>query len=749
MIEIDPKFREMSQGARRRRNRMGVVRLALIAFLIIGAGWFGWHLAGASLMARLAPRSIAVAGADDQITQTESEFDIAPVVRGDTFTNIAGDPMVIAGPEGDAATGKHMTGPSDLSPIRVGPPEPDRLALISEDLYQRERRLIASLPTTREEFALFQAERSRERLMAASAEVGIVPGATVSVGQDETKARGSSMAFIRDPSNRTALWQDMVLQLRVPTDIAALLQANGFDRAHAERIKARMLSQMQIEPELQRGSVLALRYRQSAGAREVMQLSLYHAGAYIGSLAVGGSGQLVVSADPWADQPLLDQSEAEDLASDQPQFRLLDVIYSAAIRNGVPGPVIGEAIALMAKVHDLDAYAAEGDKLALLYATKPGPGADEAGQVLYIGVEGPSGEKRCYVVPRREGGYECYAPGARVIVDAGQPVLTPPVVGVLSQRFAPTRASEQRADAKNGAGFVIWRAAQGTPVVAALSGRVAELTPAAAGRAASLTLTHADGFTTRYDGLDQLPQALVVGADVQAGAAIGQIAAATAGGETGLRFQLMRDAKPVDPIPYLTGGTEVLASNAVEMLISRIIHVESGGNAAAKNPLSTATGLGQFIESTWMRMMRSYRPDLVATMGQQQLLDLRLEPDMSRQMVRHLAQENEAFLRARGHQITAGNLYLAHFLGPMGASQVLSADPALSVAQVMGQGVVSANPFLAGYSVADLRAWADRKMSARAVSDATAMPQTMVMKASPEVEKFVAQMNAILDDSAP
>ncbi|MDF3605053.1 hypothetical protein PE067_02075 [Paracoccus sp. DMF-8] len=160
--------------------------------------------------------------------------------------------------------------------------------------------------------------------------------------------------------------------------------------------------------------------------------------------------------------------------------------------------------------------------------------------------------------------------------------------------------------------------------------------------------------------------------------------------------------------------------------------------------MSTATGLGQFIESTWLRMMRSYRPDLVATLDRQQLLDLRLEPGLSRQMVRHLAQENEAFLRARGINATAGNLYLAHFLGPMGAAQALSADPAAPVGAVMGANVVNANPFLRNYTIADLRAWSDRKMNAQSVAAATSMPATIPVRASPEVERFVALMDRVL-----
>ncbi len=170
-------------------------------------------------------------------------------------------------------------------------------------------------------------------------------------------------------------------------------------------------------------------------------------------------------------------------------------------------------------------------------------------------------------------------------------------------------------------------------------------------------------------------------------------------------------------------------------------HVESGGNARARNPLSTASGLGQFIESTWLRMMRTYRPDLVASMSRAELLELRFDAAMSREMVRRLAQENEAYLRARGHEISSGRLYLAHFLGPAGADQALRADPGAMVLSVMGNGVVSANPFLRGYTIADLRNWAERKMGgARGDSG---LPTVIEVPIPPQLQAVIAALDQI------
>jgi hypothetical protein len=82
-------------------------------------------------------------------------------------------------------------------------------------------------------------------------------------------------------------------------------------------------------------------------------------------------------------------------------------------------------------------------------------------------------------------------------------------------------------------------------------------------------------------------------------------------------------------------------------------------------------------------------------------------------MVHNLARENEASLRARGHAITAGRLYLAHFLGPGSVHAVLSADSTASLLDLLSAEVISANPFLTGKDAAWIIDWAERKMAKR------------------------------------
>lgn len=143
-------------------------------------------------------------------------------------------------------------------------------------------------------------------------------------------------------------------------------------------------------------------------------------------------------------------------------------------------------------------------------------------------------------------------------------------------------------------------------------------------------------------------------------------------------------------------------------LVDQIIGVESGGNPNATNPRSSAAGLGQFIDSTWLNMLAKHRPDL--TGSPQELLALKSNPELSRAMTEAYAADNGAILSGAGLPVTPANTYLAHFAGPQGAVKVLSADPNAPVESILGSKAVEANPFLRGMKAADLQAWAGRKM---------------------------------------
>jgi hypothetical protein len=161
------------------------------------------------------------------------------------------------------------------------------------------------------------------------------------------------------------------------------------------------------------------------------------------------------------------------------------------------------------------------------------------------------------------------------------------------------------------------------------------------------------------------------------------------------------------------------SSSTTEAVARGIITVESSGDAIAENELSSATGAGQFLDGTWLEMVRAYRPDL-ARQRETEILDLRRDADLSREMVVRLAERNAATLMRRCLPVTPGTLYLSHFAGGAGALAVLSAPESADAAATMAKAdstgrttrkmIVTANPFLEGFTVADLKEWADRKM---------------------------------------
>ena len=161
---------------------------------------------------------------------------------------------------------------------------------------------------------------------------------------------------------------------------------------------------------------------------------------------------------------------------------------------------------------------------------------------------------------------------------------------------------------------------------------------------------------------------------------------------------------------------------ALTALVERIIAVESNGDPNAKNSRSSAMGLGQFLDETWLDLVRAYRPDLARGRSERETLDLRKEPKLAREITTRFVERNVAMLRQRGLPVTAGTLYLAHFVGGAGAVAILSApdssDAALVLASADSTGrtkrerLIKANPFLERFTVAELKLWADRKMRA-------------------------------------
>ncbi|MBP2228143.1 hypothetical protein J2847_001425 [Azospirillum agricola] len=121
--------------------------------------------------------------------------------------------------------------------------------------------------------------------------------------------------------------------------------------------------------------------------------------------------------------------------------------------------------------------------------------------------------------------------------------------------------------------------------------------------------------------------------------------------------------------------------------------VESGYRTDVKSSSSSATGLYQFIDSTWLQTMKEHGADhglgryanAIQTRGdgrpyvadadmKKEILDLRKDPSVSALMAAEYTRDNKEYLEdtVKG-TIGSTELYMAHFLGAGGASKFLNA----------------------------------------------------------------------------
>ena len=161
----------------------------------------------------------------------------------------------------------------------------------------------------------------------------------------------------------------------------------------------------------------------------------------------------------------------------------------------------------------------------------------------------------------------------------------------------------------------------------------------------------------------------------------------------------------------------------IDAVVEQIINVELSGDPNARNKRSSAMGLGQFVDETWLILIRAHRPDLAKGRSEGETLELRRDPIVAREITSRFTERNANILRKRGLPVTPGTLYLAHFAGAAGAIAILSALEGADAASIMASAdatgrtqrekLVRANPFLESFTVADLKSWADRKMRIR------------------------------------
>jgi len=173
-----------------------------------------------------------------------------------------------------------------------------------------------------------------------------------------------------------------------------------------------------------------------------------------------------------------------------------------------------------------------------------------------------------------------------------------------------------------------------------------------------------------------------------------------------------------DPNQVLTFGPIKIRRHLVEMIVraGRVVGAdptllmavadkESSFSTAVQAKTSSATGLYQFIEQTWLGVIfefgrkhglnaeaalvtRSGRQFVIADANERQrILDLRREPYLSALLAGEMLKRDTLRLeKAMGRHLTGGEIYLIHFLGPDAAQtfiETMEETPGASAAALL------------------------------------------------------------------
>ncbi len=130
---------------------------------------------------------------------------------------------------------------------------------------------------------------------------------------------------------------------------------------------------------------------------------------------------------------------------------------------------------------------------------------------------------------------------------------------------------------------------------------------------------------------------------------------------------------------------------------------ESSLDASAKATTSSAAGLFQFIEQTWLGAVKTYgarhgfaaaaadimqdasgKFQIADATRRAEILNLRYDAAASAAMAGELTQENARILETKlGRAASAADLYAAHFLGPAGAVKLMNAAATVKAADIL------------------------------------------------------------------
>ncbi|HEY1942553.1 MAG TPA: M23 family metallopeptidase [Roseiarcus sp.] len=547
-------------------RRGGAIALAAsLAILCLCAALVGWRLLSRRPAPPLAPSPV-VNDSAQPAPKPQAQLKISTII------DLPGDPVLVR--RGVVAAPKALR---VAAPVRLAANAPKLEAdafYVSASLVSTDGGYMGKFPEAGQEADALAAQlamNSASMAGAAAADAGSDDDggdATPSHAQDMmlTAANSNQLEVVSGGTGGRPQLKQTILRTVVAEKISDLLIANGFAAESAHSVEAAAKAAFNVQALPPQSVALVVGALDAAGDYRAQQIAIYESNDYVGAIALADNGLYGEGAQPTAPPGMLDDTlKSADAAT---HFNLADGVYSAGLRNGMPEPVIREAIQLIGRMTDLKSPLLADETLRTLFFRDGRDKAKSAGKVVYVGLRGGSIVVDCYAFEGGDGVFRCFDPKASVEAKPGAapqslgesgatsvggilaPIKGAPVTSLFGMRFHPIlHILRLHAGIDFGAPV-------GSQVRAAADGKV-EIAGPVSGFGNHVRIQH-KGYETSYSHLSEIPAAIKPGAEVTQGEIIAL--SGNTGLSTGphLHFEFYLNGSAVDPMPHM--GTEVQSS---------------------------------------------------------------------------------------------------------------------------------------------------------------------------------------------
>jgi hypothetical protein len=180
-------------------------------------------------------------------------------------------------------------------------------------------------------------------------------------------------------------------------------------------------------------------------------------------------------------------------------------------------------------------------------------------------------------------------------------------------------------------------------------------------------------------------------------------------GKYGLKIDGWAGRDTVSTLDLIKQPAAALVTGLPDRYWPLLSKIESGDRPYVQASTSTASGLYQFIKSTWQGEGGLWGATLRPAFG-----GLKPSTDEQTARAKTFTAKNADYLRKLGVPINCASLYAAHFLGKVTAGAILAADKSESAGTIAGAAATDANPsILRNRTVGDFIDWLEKKTGDR------------------------------------